>query len=77
MYANVYSHNYSSLFIFTSSVVTIGFSRTAYSVSEDAGSVSVRVSIQNGAPDRDVIVTLSTINGTAMCESLKPLYLNG
>ena len=46
-------------------------------MSEDAGSVSVRVSIQNGAPDRDVIVTLSTINGTAMCESSKPLYLNG
>ena len=46
-------------------------------MSEDAGSVSVRVSIQNGAPDRDVIVTLSTVNGAAMCESLKLLYPNG
>ena len=70
-------HNCSNLLILTTSVVTIGFSRTAYSVSEDAGSVSVRVSIQNGAPDRDVIVTLSTVNGTALCESLKPLYPNG
>ena len=58
-------------------MVTIGFSKADYSVSEDVGSVSVTVSIQNGALDRDVIVTLSTINGTAMCESLKPLYLNG
>ena len=58
-------------------MVTIGFSKADYSVSEDVGSVSVTVSIQNGALDRDVIVTLSTVNDSAMCESLKPLYLNG
>ena len=63
-------------YILTTSVVTIGFSRTAYSVSEDADSVSVTVFIQSGALNRDVIVTLSTINGSALCESLKPLYLN-
>ena len=63
-------------YILTTSVVTIGFSRTAYSVSEDADNVSVTVSIQSGALNRDVIVTLSTINGSALCESLKPLYLN-
>ena len=40
-------------------------------------SVSVTVSMQIGTLDRDVIVTLSTVNGSAMCESLKPLYLNG
>ena len=55
------------------SVVTIGFNRTAYSVSEDAGSVTVTLSVQTGTLDRDVIVTLSTINGTAMCKYLKPL----
>ena len=66
-----------SLFSFTTSVVTIGFSSTAWSVSEDADSVSIRVSVQNGVLGRDVTVTLSTVNGTAMCESLKPLYLNG
>ena len=55
------------------SVVTIGFNRTAYSVSEDAGSVTVMLSVQTGALDRDVIVTLSTINGTALRESLRPL----
>ena len=55
-------------FIFTTSVVTIGFNKTAYSVSEDAGSVSVTVSVQTGTLDRDVIVTLSSISGTAMCK---------
>ena len=55
------------------SVVTIGFNRTAYYVSEDAGSVTVTLSVQTGTLDCDVIVTLSTINGTAMRESLKPL----
>ena len=53
-------------FTFTTLVVTIGFSSTAYTVIEDAASVSVTVSIQSGALNRDVIVTLSTINGTAM-----------
>ena len=49
-------------------MVTIGFNKTAYSVSEDAGSVSVTVSVQTGTLDRDVIVTLSSISGTAMCK---------
>ena len=74
---HIYKHNYSSLFIFTSSVftiVTIGFTNAAYSVYEDAGSVSVTVSVQTGNLDRNVIVTLSTVNGTALCESLKSLY---
>ena len=71
---HIYKYNYSSLFKFTSSVFTIGFTNAAYSVYEDAGSVSVTVSVQTGNLDRNVIVTLSTVNGTAMCESLKPLY---
>ena len=58
-------------------MATIGFSSTAYTVSEDASSVNVTVSVQNEVLDRDVIVTLSTVNGSALCESLKPLYLNG
>ena len=49
-------------------MVTIGFNETAYSVSEDAGSVSITLSVQTGILDRDVIVTLSTIDDTAMCE---------
>ena len=49
-------------------MVTIGFNKTAYSVSEDAGSVSVTLSVQTGGLDRDVIVTLSTVNGTALCK---------
>ena len=39
-----------------------------YSVSEDAGSVSVTLSVESGTLDRDVIVNLSTIRDTAMCE---------
>ena len=49
-------------------MVTIGFNETAYSVSEDAGSANVTLSLQTETLDRDVIVTLSTIRGTAMCE---------
>jgi len=56
------------MIIFTTSVVTVGFDKTAYSVSEDAGSVSVTVSIQTGTLDRDVVVALSTVNGTAVCK---------
>ena len=63
--------------MFTTSVLTIRFNKAAYSVSEDADSVSITLSVQNGVLDRDIIVTLSTVNGTAMCEPLKPLYLNG
>ena len=53
---------------FSISEVTIRFNRTAYFVSEDAGSVSVTVSVQTGTLDRDVILTLSTVNGTAVCK---------
>ena len=63
--------------MFTTSVFTIEFNKAAYSVSEDAGSVSITLSVQNVALGRDVIVALSTVNGTATCESLKPFYLNG
>jgi len=37
-------------------------------VSEDVGSVSVAVSLQNGILARDVVVTLQTLDGTAMGE---------
>ena len=57
-----------NVFTFSTSVITIGFNETAYSVSEDAGSISITLSVQTGILDRNVIVTLSTINGTAMCE---------
>ena len=54
-------------------MVTIGFSPATYSVPEVAGSVSVTLSVHTGTLDRDVLVTLTTMNGTAMCESLKVL----
>jgi len=37
-------------------------------VSEDVGSVSVAVSLQHGILARDVVVTLQTLDGTAMGE---------
>ena len=57
-----------NLFILPTSVVTIGFNKTAYSVSEDASSVSITLSVQIGALDRGVVVTMSSMNGTAMCK---------
>ena len=42
-------------------------------MSEGSSSVRIRVSVRNGVLERDVIVTLSTVNGMAMCEYLKPL----
>ena len=63
--------------MFTTSVITVGFNKTTYSVSEDVGNVSITLSLQIGALDQDVAVTLSTVNGTAMCKSLKPLYPYG
>ena len=46
-------------------------------MSEGASSVSVTISVQNGALHREIVVNLSTVNDTALCESLKPLYFNG
>ena len=39
-------------------------------MSEDVGSVSVAVSLQNGILGRDVVVTLQTLDGTAIGEFL-------
>ena len=54
--------------------VTIGFSPTTYTVSEGVGSVSVAVSLQNGILARDVVVTLQTLDGTAMGEYLREVH---
>ena len=44
-------------------LAVIGFNQTAYSVREDAGSVTVSVSVMNGTISQDVIITLSTAPG--------------
>ena len=44
-------------------LVVIGFDQTTYSVREDAGSVTVSVSVMNGTISEDVIITLSTPPG--------------
>ena len=45
------------------SSVTFGFNQTTYSVREDAGSVTVSVSVISGTISEDVIITLSTAPG--------------
>ena len=45
------------------SPVTIGFDQTIYSVRENAGSVTVSVSVISGTISQDVIITLSTAPG--------------
>ena len=56
-----------------SSAVAIGFNPTTYSVSEDEGTVTVAVSVLSGILDRDVIVSLWTINGLAVGKSYDQL----
>ena len=56
-------------------VVLIGLNPATYSIGEDAGDVNVTLSVLAGTLDRDVIVTLTTMNSTAMCESLKALKI--
>ena len=51
------------LFFLLFVLVVIGFNRTMYSVREDAGSVTVNVSVISGAISEDVIITLSTPPG--------------
>ena len=55
--------------LISTSVVTIGFSRT-YSVREDTANITITVLVFMNylARDRDVLVTLSTSDGTAMGE---------
>ena len=48
---------------FSSVPATIGFNQTTYSVREDAGNVTVSVSVMNGTISQDVIITLSTAPG--------------
>ena len=47
-------------------MVRIGFNPAIYSVHEDQGSVSVAVSVIYGILARNVIVSLQTLNGTAV-----------
>ena len=51
------------LFFLLFVLVVIGFNQTTYSVREDAGSVTVSVSVMSGTISEDVIITLSTTPG--------------
>ena len=64
----MYYNTLLTLFSFTVSVITIGLNPAAYSIREGAGNVSVSLSVLAGTLGRDVIVTLTTMNSTAMRE---------
>ena len=50
-------------------MVTIGFEQENYPVFEgDSARICVNVTSGTLADDREVVVTLSTMDGTAMCE---------
>ena len=49
---------------FSTSVITIGFNGT-YSVREDTGSISISILVLMNCLARDVVVTLSTVDGIA------------
>ena len=53
--------------LFSTSVVTIGFSGT-YSVREDADNITITVLVLMNSLARDVLVTLSTSDDTAVGE---------
>ena len=67
---DIYIFSSFSSFIFSpfssSSVVTIGFDATSYTITESTTSVSVSVSVQGSTTlARDVVLTVETMDGTA------------
>ena len=56
-------------FVFHDLVVQVGFENSSYLVAEDTGPVSVCVTI-TGQLARDIVVTLSTADGSAIGKSL-------
>ena len=59
------------------SAVVIGFNQVDYTIDEDAGSVQLSVSVNNGnIPEAEsIIVTLNTFDGTAQCMYIGSLKL--
>ena len=61
----------------SSSAVTIGFDATSYTITESTNSVSVSVSVQGSTTlDRDVIVTVETMDGTATGGAVSHILAN-
>ena len=48
--------------------IVIGFEESVHFVNEGDGTVTVFVVVRDGEPSGDVIVEVSTANGTALCE---------
>ena len=89
MQINASSSRIHFLILYMNSVVTIGLNPASYSVAEDAGNISVTVSVLNGTLERGVSVILVTSvdDGTATggilcvcsillkCNALKPFLI--
>ena len=54
------------MYIYSLPDVTIGFEQTLYSVGEDGGSIQVCAAIRNGTLQTSVVVTMATVDGTAI-----------
>ena len=53
--------------------VTIGFDSTDYRVDENVGAVAVNIRVINGTLQKEVMVSISTVDSTAIC---KPFCLD-
>jgi hypothetical protein len=57
-----------SILHFLSIAVRIGFDPTAYSVNEGDGVVTLEVAVLDGVLETEVVVRISTNNGSATCK---------
>lgn len=63
-------------FLFLSDL-EIGFNPATYNVTENVGNVMVTVAVLSGTPDRDVEVSVSTVDGSATGREMHEEYLYG
>ena len=53
---------------------TIGFTQASYNAIESAGFVTVTVRVTSGTLNRNVVVTLTTADGAAVCKSYGHIF---
>ena len=75
-YKHLQKHNSLQMIILATSpaVATIGFTQASYNVIESAGFVTVTVRVTSGTLNRNVVVTLTTADGAAVCKSYRHIF---
>ena len=75
-YKHLQKHNSLQMIILAPSltVATIGFTQASYNVIESAGFVTVTVRVTSGTLNRNVVVTLTTADGAAVCKSYGHIF---